>query len=281
MTQNSDIKIAIFVISLKEATQRQAIVEKHLRQLDIPWEFFMVSRYSSDQRPADVVIDDSANLTNGEIGCFLSHRSLWQKIANSNLDYAIVLEDDTVLTPALDYRALFGNLIRLNVDFAYLFTLLLTKASHLVYLGEDLGHLIRVIKPKHGLGLAAYSLTPRAAGILFSASKIVDVPADIWIELSKNHGIHMCCHFPSIAVQIRSPSTIGKHSPEPSKTNFLAYLYQKILERIDDMVMQWQRSRMDQAVRVQADKIKPGSAAWPMSKLRQHVQNVTKHLLRD
>lgn len=276
MTQNSDIKIAVFVISLKEATQRQAIVEKYLNQLDIPWEFFIVSRYSKDQRPADVVIDDRANLTNGEIGCFLSHRSLWQKIANSNLDYAIVLEDDTILTPALDYCALFRNLIRLNVDFTYLFTLLQIKASHLVYLGEDLGHLIRVIRPKHGLGLAAYSLTPRAAGILFSASKTVDVPADIWIEHSKNHGIHMCCHFPSIAVQIRSPSTIGKHSLEPSRKKFLAYLYQKILERIGDMVMQWQLSKMDHTVRVQADKIKPRSAAWPMSKLRKHV----KRLLR-
>ncbi|BED91251.1 hypothetical protein PspMM1_37190 [Pseudoalteromonas sp. MM1] len=33
-------------------------------------------------------------LSNGQIGCYLSHRKAWQKIVDDNLDYAIVLEDD-------------------------------------------------------------------------------------------------------------------------------------------------------------------------------------------
>jgi glycosyl transferase family 25 len=33
-------------------------------------------------------------LTNGEIGCFLSHRRAWQYILDNQLPYAVILEDD-------------------------------------------------------------------------------------------------------------------------------------------------------------------------------------------
>ena len=33
-------------------------------------------------------------LTLGEIGCYLSHRKVWQKIVDEHLDFALVLEDD-------------------------------------------------------------------------------------------------------------------------------------------------------------------------------------------
>ncbi len=33
-------------------------------------------------------------LSNGQIGCYLSHRKAWQKIVDEKLKYAIVLEDD-------------------------------------------------------------------------------------------------------------------------------------------------------------------------------------------
>ncbi|MDN4503023.1 glycosyltransferase family 25 protein [Alteromonadaceae bacterium BrNp21-10] len=38
------------------------------------------------------------NLNSGEIGCYLSHRKVWQKIVDEKLDFAIVLEDDFSLT---------------------------------------------------------------------------------------------------------------------------------------------------------------------------------------
>jgi glycosyl transferase family 25 len=35
-------------------------------------------------------------LTLGEIGCYLSHRKVWQKIVDEQLDFALVLEDDFI-----------------------------------------------------------------------------------------------------------------------------------------------------------------------------------------
>jgi glycosyl transferase family 25 len=40
-------------------------------------------------------------LTPGEIGCYLSHRKVWQKIVNENLYFALVFEDDFINNAAL------------------------------------------------------------------------------------------------------------------------------------------------------------------------------------
>lgn len=262
-------KIEVFVISLNEATERQKIVAEFLSRLDLPWSFFFVSRYNKEQTPLDVHIDPSAALTNGEIGCFLSHRSLWQKIAETDLDYAIILEDDTILNPALDYYNLFGKFKELDLGFVYLFTLHLLKAADLAYLGDDLGHLIRVIKPRLGLGLAAYALNPVTANNLFTASKNINMPVDLWVEQYKNHNQYISCHFPSIATQIRTPSTIGDHSPEPIAQSIFTYFYRKTFELAEEFIAHWRLSQVDYQVRSRADEIKPGMGAWPRSKLRK------------
>lgn len=40
-------------------------------------------------------------LTTGEIACYMSHRKVWNKIVSDNLDFALVLEDDFLLTGEL------------------------------------------------------------------------------------------------------------------------------------------------------------------------------------
>ena len=39
----------------------------------------------------------NCSLTKGEIGCFLSHVSLWKKIIDNNLSYMAIFEDDIYL----------------------------------------------------------------------------------------------------------------------------------------------------------------------------------------
>lgn len=40
-------------------------------------------------------------ISNGEIGCALSHRRVWQQIVDKNIDYALVLEDDVIIDKRL------------------------------------------------------------------------------------------------------------------------------------------------------------------------------------
>jgi glycosyl transferase family 25 len=37
------------------------------------------------------------NLSLGEIGCYMSHRSIWQMMIEQNIEFAIILEDDLVI----------------------------------------------------------------------------------------------------------------------------------------------------------------------------------------
>lgn len=44
----------------------------------------------------------SGRMTDGEIACFLSHRKCWQKIIESDKQYAVVLEDDIIFSQDAD-----------------------------------------------------------------------------------------------------------------------------------------------------------------------------------
>ncbi|MGB2739694.1 MAG: glycosyltransferase family 25 protein [Cognaticolwellia sp.] len=37
------------------------------------------------------------NLSLGEIGCYMSHRKIWQKMVEQNIEFAVILEDDLVV----------------------------------------------------------------------------------------------------------------------------------------------------------------------------------------
>ena len=52
------------------------------------------------------------DLTLGEIGCYISHMRVWQKVVDENIPYAIVLEDDLHIEPS--FAALLANIASLT-----------------------------------------------------------------------------------------------------------------------------------------------------------------------
>ena len=93
------MKLQNQIISLKTATQRRAHIEQQFGQQHIEFEFF--DAITPDQ--ALVLTQqmklkfDERYLTKGELACFMSHVSLWQKIVDQNLDYLAIFEDDIFL----------------------------------------------------------------------------------------------------------------------------------------------------------------------------------------
>lgn len=94
--------IPTYLINLDESTDRLAACDQLLKQHGLAYERVpaVLGRALSE---ADIakVYDQDANkksyyrtLSPGEIGCYLSHRECWKKIANSNEPYGVVLEDD-------------------------------------------------------------------------------------------------------------------------------------------------------------------------------------------
>ena len=73
------VRISVFVISLPDATNRRRVIEEYLSRVDLPWQFFEAERYVSGISERDYGVKCAGTLSNGEVGCFLSHRSLWKK----------------------------------------------------------------------------------------------------------------------------------------------------------------------------------------------------------
>lgn len=97
--------IPTFVISLPESQDRRDWMEKQLHNLGIiNFEFFD----AVDGRQMDVANHPEYNgkcrlsafgrhLKGGELGCTLTHKHLYQKMIDENIELAMILEDDCIL----------------------------------------------------------------------------------------------------------------------------------------------------------------------------------------
>lgn len=92
----------IFVINLDRSKNRWLESQNQLNGCEVE----RVSAVDGAKLEAELLnacFDEGLNrqryhkvLTSGEIGCYLSHRKVWQKIVDKNLDFALVLEDDFI-----------------------------------------------------------------------------------------------------------------------------------------------------------------------------------------
>lgn len=93
---------ALFVINLARSAQRLANTQTQLARVNLPFERIDAvdgAQLSTQQKllhysPQLNKQQYHYPLSNGQIGCYLSHRKAWQRIVDEKLDYAIVLEDD-------------------------------------------------------------------------------------------------------------------------------------------------------------------------------------------
>ena len=97
----------IFVISLPDAADRRAFVSAQLARAGLEFEFVDAVR-GKDVRDDPAFYDrgkalriELRDLTGGEIGCALSHQKVYSIMAERGLAYALVMEDDAVVSPDL------------------------------------------------------------------------------------------------------------------------------------------------------------------------------------
>ena len=265
-----DVRITVRVISLPDFEFRRQVVEQYLSKIDLPWHFFEATRYVAGSLEDGDKVEISGKLDIGNIGCFLSHRSLWREIKDADVDYAIILEDDTVLIPSLDFRALFRLLRDFDIEVIRLTTHQIEAAKTLARLGSLYGFVYRVTRPRYGLGTGGYALTPRAAAKFYDAATRIEVPIDLWLERYRNHHVPIYNLFPPAAIEIRSPSSIHPLIRRPA--GFMDYLMSRVHRELTDGVDQWRLSRLDNALRARIDRLHPGMAVWPRSELRKHLR---------
>lgn len=92
--------IRAYVINLDRSPERMLQMHGMLQQLDLPFERISAvdgNALSSERiREVTRLAPGRKSPTAGQIGCFLSHRLAWERIALGQDDYGLVLEDDVI-----------------------------------------------------------------------------------------------------------------------------------------------------------------------------------------
>ena len=111
-------KIKTYIINLKDSSDRRAYMEEVMspfRFLDVEFVEAVDGRKMSPEEIETCFNQSKAHrrygriLRGGEIGCTLSHKLCAQKLLNSNLPYALFLEDD-LIWQAADLEGLFQEI---------------------------------------------------------------------------------------------------------------------------------------------------------------------------
>jgi len=181
----------IFVISLPDAEARRERAARQLEELGLAFEFFDAMR--GDQVMADGYFDRCDEeewllntghpMSPGEVGCFASHRSMWQKCVD--LDEPImIMEDDFQLLPgfAEAVQQVADNI--LEFGFIRLQTETRARKQRVARRGDYT--LWRYTKVPHSC--MCNSITPRVAQSLVEQTRVIYEPVDVFIKKFWVHG---------------------------------------------------------------------------------------------
>lgn len=93
----------IFVISLKSSSERRALITKNLNELGLEFEILDAIDGRSLTESEIVLSTRALNyaVERGEIGCSLSHLSVYARMIAMDISDALVLEDDAIPSPEL------------------------------------------------------------------------------------------------------------------------------------------------------------------------------------
>ena len=117
----------IFVINLKSDFKKRETMTDILNKYTSDYTFFEAIN-GKELKDDEYKINlnwmnpyDNTHTTYGEVGCALSHYSLWKKMIDENIEQALILEDDVVIK---------------NPDFISIIDNIPTDAYDLIYLGR-------------------------------------------------------------------------------------------------------------------------------------------------
>jgi len=177
----------IFVISLPDADDRRAFVREELGRAGLDFEFVDAVRgkdYYEDPGAYDkakALRIELRNLTAGEVGCALSHQKVYRLMAERGLSFAMVMEDDAIVSPDLpEALRLLEPRIRPN-DLVQLERCdVFSRSGSEELLGEYKIVRPRMIKLGSMCQSAGYVITREAADKILAKNDPVYVPADSW-----------------------------------------------------------------------------------------------------
>ncbi|MCV0352546.1 MAG: glycosyltransferase family 25 protein [Nitratireductor sp.] len=164
----------IYVINLDRAHERMEQMRSQLDDLGLPFQ-----RISAvDGSTIDRAHFPLSQRLDGEIGCSLSHCAAWQELLNSSDQYALVLEDDAVVSPDMALLLDDPGLLPEDADLLKLETTMVptgvSKKSHATVSGRHVRQLMA-----HHTGTAGYIVSRDFARKNIDRVSKAEFPVDI------------------------------------------------------------------------------------------------------
>lgn len=224
----------IYLINLDESTDRLTACDKLLKQHGLAYErVSAVLGKALSESDIARVYDQEANkksyyrtLSQGEIGCYLSHRECWKRIVESGEPYGIVLEDDINIT---------GDVLKAvelieQVDFSWDLVKLApynrkTRKVMLSHKLDDEFELVIHNKPMSGCAATIYSR--QGAQKLLATTEQFYRPVDTDIQHFWEKGIYVWSLAPYVFQQnLDSESTITASRKHNTKRHWVRKIQQ-------------------------------------------------------
>ena len=241
--------VPIFVINLARDAERRRLMAGALDALGLAAEFVpavegralsAADRAAYD--PARALRHCGAEMLPNELGCYLSHYRLYQRIVAEGLPAAVVMEDDLRLEPSLP--AVLDDLLALPaqdwlmVRLTALRTNVLAprRAREVGVKVADLPHGGALYRLRtHTLGSGAYLIKQAAAARLLDYGRRIYLPLDNMLDRYWENGIapHVVRPFPAHH-RAELESRIGARPPERRKSQPLSVRLRRRLQRIED-----------------------------------------------
>ena len=182
-----------FIISLKHETARRQYMENVLNTTNITDFSFIdavygmtdLHKYNFKVMPDWVDPIENRKINVNEIGCFLSHYSIWKQIIDNNIDVALILEDDCVFKD--DFNTKFTEILQIDTTTYDYFTLGRNRNNNLYSLGPEIVIENDYVIPKYSYNAHSYLLTNAGAKILANDLALeYIIPVDEYIPLMHN-----------------------------------------------------------------------------------------------
>lgn len=213
---NTDFVIPAFIINLDRDVARWQSISGALDGLGIPYQ--RVSAIDARKR-IDLIrrvvhrdfvyVPARRNLTDAEVGCYLSHLAALKRVVRQGLPAAMIFEDDVVFDPSFPhfYRHDLAKFLAASdiVKFEGIHYPHTSKSGIAIAEGTT-GRLLLRIKPT--LGAAAYAVTRNGALALLKAASVPDRPFDHKLAYYDRHWVDYAETEPFLARQATYTSNL-------------------------------------------------------------------------
>ena len=237
----------IFVINLDKEKARMASIDAQLLQLGIDYE--RISAVYGKELPLQER-NQAVNkfrwwcamgrpIADAEVGCALSHFSIYQRMIDENISMACILEDDIAIsTKSKECVARVESLMDVTKP-----QVVLLSDHTKIYGDVSEGGFFELRKSRTGTCTDGYCLTQEAAKVLLKQNLPLLVPCDTWGRWVKQGVIELFHALPSVCQQLQeqfgsSTSVARFNVAEFSRIKWICHKSKRLVGKTIDFILQ-------------------------------------------